>query len=258
MRKQKHSTHLKRKQNIAAAGERCTRSEWESLCAFYAYRCLCCGAKKHLTKDHIIPLGYPGCSNSIDNLQPLCEQCNTYKNKDVIDFRYNVSSLIPWISGYLELPYRSWIYSGGLAHFCIKHRSICGGNVSKRALRYGVKKAVKVPTESRCPRCTSLLERAVEIGAYKEVLVELKSQVGLDEYDFLEYIFSGVKWVDKSTQEPIRIHPMSSWGYQTKGPGSISIYYPEDHGQLSDLQEKDGRSRSFKVKEFLDNFEIKR
>ena len=60
--------------------------EWERLCAKYDYKCLCCGRKKILTVDHIIPVILGG-SNSIDNIQPLCRSCNCKKSTKIIDLR---------------------------------------------------------------------------------------------------------------------------------------------------------------------------
>jgi 5-methylcytosine-specific restriction endonuclease McrA len=43
--------------------------------------------KVTLTRDHIIPLGLPGASDSIDNIQPLCGPCNARKGRSVKDYR---------------------------------------------------------------------------------------------------------------------------------------------------------------------------
>ncbi len=42
------------------------------------YCCQHCGATKHLTIDHIIPLAQGG-TNDISNLQTLCRSCNSRK-----------------------------------------------------------------------------------------------------------------------------------------------------------------------------------
>jgi 5-methylcytosine-specific restriction endonuclease McrA len=47
---------------------------------------LCCKQEKPLTIDHVVPLSLGG-SNSIDNLQPLCHQCNSRKGTRIIDYR---------------------------------------------------------------------------------------------------------------------------------------------------------------------------
>ena len=71
------------------AGGTFTQEEWESLCAYYNYTCLCCGKREpeiELTVDHIVPLSQGG-SNSLGNLQPLCRSCNSRKRTRTIDYR---------------------------------------------------------------------------------------------------------------------------------------------------------------------------
>lgn len=63
-----------------------TGKEWLDLCELYDYRCLCCGEKKPLTVDHVIPLSKGG-SNGIENCQPLCGSCNSSKRANHIDYR---------------------------------------------------------------------------------------------------------------------------------------------------------------------------
>lgn len=63
-----------------------TLNEWDDLCKKYDYRCLRCGEKKPLTKDHIVPIDKFG-KNTIDNIQPLCMPCNSKKGTKTIDYR---------------------------------------------------------------------------------------------------------------------------------------------------------------------------
>jgi len=64
-----------------------TAEEWNDLLARYNYTCLCCGrVDRPLTADHVIPLSLGG-SNSIDNIQPLCQRCNSTKGIRYIDYR---------------------------------------------------------------------------------------------------------------------------------------------------------------------------
>ena len=64
-----------------------TEAEWETVLEKYNRRCLKCGTTKKITRDHIVPVTKGG-SNSIDNLQPLCLQCNASKgNREIIDYR---------------------------------------------------------------------------------------------------------------------------------------------------------------------------
>jgi len=53
----------------------------------YGNKCLKCGTKKLLTIDHVIPISKGG-TNDSDNLQPLCQRCNSEKgNKSCADYR---------------------------------------------------------------------------------------------------------------------------------------------------------------------------
>lgn len=63
-----------------------TKEEWMQLCERYGHTCLCCGQKKKLTADHIVPLARGG-TNNIDNIQPLCQPCNSRKGAKTIDYR---------------------------------------------------------------------------------------------------------------------------------------------------------------------------
>jgi 5-methylcytosine-specific restriction endonuclease McrA len=55
-----------------------TLKEWEDLCESVGGVCVCCGEKKGLTRDHIVPLTKGG-TNYISNIQPLCISCNSKK-----------------------------------------------------------------------------------------------------------------------------------------------------------------------------------
>ena len=57
-----------------------TLEEWEQLKKKHGFKCAVCGLKKPLTKDHIIPLSENGTDN-IENIQPLCRNCNSKKWK---------------------------------------------------------------------------------------------------------------------------------------------------------------------------------
>lgn len=48
--------------------------------------CLKCGRKDKLTIDHILPISKGG-DNSPENLQTLCESCNSLKGDQIIDYR---------------------------------------------------------------------------------------------------------------------------------------------------------------------------
>lgn len=63
-----------------------TLKEWHALCEKFENKCVCCGEKKKLTKDHIIPISCGG-KNVIENIQPLCQSCNSLKGKRSDDYR---------------------------------------------------------------------------------------------------------------------------------------------------------------------------
>jgi 5-methylcytosine-specific restriction endonuclease McrA len=68
------------------AGGSHTAAEWAGLRRKYAFTCLRCGRREpeiHLTRDHIDPRG----TNYIENIQPLCDECNGAKGDQNIDYR---------------------------------------------------------------------------------------------------------------------------------------------------------------------------
>ena len=76
----------RRKTRETKAGGSFTGDEWIALCEKYNNRCLCCGKKRKLTIDHVIPVSMGGTSD-ISNLQPLCKSCNCSKAANIIDYR---------------------------------------------------------------------------------------------------------------------------------------------------------------------------
>lgn len=80
--------HTKLAQKYGVGGK-FSAKDWVALKARYDYRCLCCGKQEpeiKLTVDHVIPYSKGG-PNTIDNIQPLCQGCNSIKSVDDVDFR---------------------------------------------------------------------------------------------------------------------------------------------------------------------------
>jgi len=66
--------------------------------------------------------------------------------------------------------------------------------------------------------------------------------------DLLFDIFKqGDHWIEKSTGRRVKIYPMSSWGYGTHGPGSISSYFINKDADS-------GPMKSFYPSRFVDEF----
>jgi len=68
-------------------------NEWNNMKQMYEYTCPSCHRKEptiKLTIDHVIPLSKNG-SHSIDNIQPLCNKCNSSKMTKTIIYKKQLS-----------------------------------------------------------------------------------------------------------------------------------------------------------------------
>lgn len=87
-REQANEAKRRRKQRKKGLPGSHTVAEWKALCAKFGNRCVCCGEKGKLTRDHVIPVTKPGSSDFIENIQPLCQKCNCNKhNNHTADYR---------------------------------------------------------------------------------------------------------------------------------------------------------------------------
>jgi len=85
---------VSRAERLTAARQiaRHTAAEWKSLVRACENACVICGIPESqlnggaLCKDHIVPI-YAGGSDGIENLQPVCRQCNSGKGSDRTDHR---------------------------------------------------------------------------------------------------------------------------------------------------------------------------
>lgn len=86
-----------------------TAAEWQAMRSAYG-RCLRCGAPESqlvggaCVKDHIIPI-YVGGSDAIQNLQPMCRNCNSSKGSDQTDYRLTAPETRPeWLPNGAKTP----------------------------------------------------------------------------------------------------------------------------------------------------------
>lgn len=81
----------KRRAKIKGNGGYFTVGEWELLKKQYNNTCPMCGKEEpeiKLTVDHIIPISKGG-SSWIENIQPLCQSCNSRKSTKIIAYNNN-------------------------------------------------------------------------------------------------------------------------------------------------------------------------
>jgi uncharacterized protein YdaU (DUF1376 family) len=82
-------TKIARSQRLSEARQKGTHTEeeWVRLQAFCRHQCMRCHASNApLVKAHIVPI-YQGGSDSIENIQPLCQLCSSKKGFSNVDYR---------------------------------------------------------------------------------------------------------------------------------------------------------------------------
>lgn len=82
--------NAQRQAHMRAAIAQGTHEQWQwwRLFNFYGRQCCCCGSRARIAKDHIWPVSRGG-SDRLDNLQPLCQVCNTRKLAKHEDYRWD-------------------------------------------------------------------------------------------------------------------------------------------------------------------------
>lgn len=72
---------------IQEVGPSFTAQDWQRYLYLFGDRCLACGQQPtKLTADHVVPLARGG-ANTIDNIQGLCQSCNSAKGTRTVDYR---------------------------------------------------------------------------------------------------------------------------------------------------------------------------
>jgi uncharacterized protein YdaU (DUF1376 family) len=85
--RQQRSNPELRQERLEKTREKATHTlaEWEALKQACGNACVKCGDVP-VVKDHITPI-YQGGSDGIENLQPLCQSCNSAKGPEAVDYR---------------------------------------------------------------------------------------------------------------------------------------------------------------------------
>lgn len=100
----KKQSNKSRSDDLATAQSKGTHTdaEWRALVQVYGTVCAYCSGNPPLTKDHIVPIAWrddPRATDSIENLQPLCQSCNSRKTTNIDE---------QWIRIYLERRPPNW------------------------------------------------------------------------------------------------------------------------------------------------------
>lgn len=66
--------------------QKISAEQWLDICELYGFKCLCCGKQKVLHMDHVVSLRNGG-RHTIENIQPLCRECNSRKGAKNTDYR---------------------------------------------------------------------------------------------------------------------------------------------------------------------------
>ena len=86
--------YARRLLRLAENGGTHTPEQWEALKRACGGRCLRCGRRTRLTRDHVVPVSKGG-RGDIGNIQPLCWPCNRGKYQNATDYRLRQVSIFP-------------------------------------------------------------------------------------------------------------------------------------------------------------------
>lgn len=87
-RERKYYINNRRRAILLNAQGSHTLEEWLKLKEATGKKCVCCGRLESevvITEDHVVPLSIGG-SDSIENIQPLCRNCNSKKYNKIISY----------------------------------------------------------------------------------------------------------------------------------------------------------------------------
>lgn len=76
----------KRRARFRSVKSDLTNEQWHNILDQYNNKCVCCGISGDLTIDHIVPISCGG-EDTKENIQPLCQSCNSSKGCKTIDYR---------------------------------------------------------------------------------------------------------------------------------------------------------------------------
>lgn len=58
-----------------------TEEIWQESLKFWGNKCVACGSRKSLQRDHLVPVAHKHCPGAVpSNLLPLCKRCNQAKS----------------------------------------------------------------------------------------------------------------------------------------------------------------------------------
>lgn len=153
----KQNGDLRRIREVNAEGD-FADWEWEDLLKKFDYRCVRCGIHAEatrdglLTVDHVVPLSRGG-TGYIDNIQPLCRSCNSWKGTRTVDYRDHPFQEASPLPGRAEF---SCEHFGGEVGRCANEggsSNVFNADRGGRSDRNRVMEADQAPSDDCAPAC---------------------------------------------------------------------------------------------------------